>query len=66
MAGQPFERNPVEARIAIPSDIAASAANDPARAREIQQTASEQFRAAFDRGLAVIGLRKPSKPALTY
>ncbi len=64
-AGQPFERNPVEARVAIPSDIAAIRANDPARAREIQQTASEQFRAAFDRGLAVIGFGK-TEQAGTY
>ena len=43
IAGQPFERNPVEARIAIPSDIAAIRSQDPERAREIQQQASEQF-----------------------
>ncbi len=48
LAGEPFERAPVEARIAIPSDIAAIRAKDPARAREIQQkrrrTASRSFR----------------------
>jgi predicted GNAT superfamily acetyltransferase len=64
-SGQPFERNPVEARIAIPSDIASIRANDPAGAREIQQTACEQFRAAFDRGLAVIGFEK-TEQAGTY
>jgi predicted GNAT superfamily acetyltransferase len=64
-ASQPFERNPVDARISIPSDIAAIRANDPARAREIQQTASDQFRAAFDRGLAVIGFEKTDQ-AGTY
>ncbi len=64
-AGQPFERSPAEARVAIPSDIAAIRASDPPRAREIQQTASEQFRAAFDRGLAVIGFDK-SEQAGTY
>jgi predicted GNAT superfamily acetyltransferase len=64
-AGQPFERNPVDARISIPSDIAAIRANDPARAKEIQQTASDQFRAAFDRGLAVIGFEKTDQ-AGTY
>jgi predicted GNAT superfamily acetyltransferase len=58
VAGQPFERSPVETRISIPSDIAAIRATDRARAREIQQTASDEFRAAFDRGLAVIGFEK--------
>src|SRR5580698_4826189 len=50
-----FAHYPAEARIAIPSDIATIRANDPARAREIQQRACEQFRTAFDRELAVIG-----------
>jgi len=65
IAGENFPRNPTEARIAIPSDIAAIRSNHPARARVIQQQASEQFRAAFDRGLAVIGFEK-SKEAGTY
>jgi predicted GNAT superfamily acetyltransferase len=65
VAGQNFDRNLVEARIAIPSDIAAIRTNDPACAREIQQTAHDQFRAAFDRGLAVIGFEK-SEQAGTY
>ena len=65
LAGQPFERAPVEARIAIPSDIATLRAKEPARAREIQQRACEQFRAAFDGGLAVIGFEK-SEQAGTY
>jgi predicted GNAT superfamily acetyltransferase len=65
IAGQPFPRNSVEARIAIPADIADIRSNEPSRAREVQQTASEQFRAAFDRGLAVIGFEK-SKEAGTY
>ena len=55
----------METRIAIPSDIAAIRAKDPARAREIQQNACEQFRAAFDRGLAVIGFEK-TEQAGTY
>jgi len=58
LAGQPFERSTVEARIAIPSDIANIRAKEPLCAREIQQKASEQFRAAFDLGLAVIGFEK--------
>jgi predicted GNAT superfamily acetyltransferase len=63
--GKRFESNPVEVRIAIPSDIATIRAQDPACARQIQQKASEQFRAAFDRGLAVIGFDK-SEEAGTY
>jgi predicted GNAT superfamily acetyltransferase len=64
-SGREFARNPVEMRVAIPSDIAAIRTTDLARAREIQQTASEQFRAGFDRGLAVIGFEK-SEQAGTY
>jgi len=62
---QPFPRNPVQARIAIPSDIGAIRSKDPKRAREIQQKASEEFRASFDQGLAVIGFEK-SEQAGTY
>jgi predicted GNAT superfamily acetyltransferase len=58
LEGKPFEGNDVEARIAIPSDIATIRTNEPVRARDIQQNASEQFRAAFDRELAVIGFEK--------
>jgi predicted GNAT superfamily acetyltransferase len=57
--------NPAEMRIAIPSDIATIRANEPSHAREIQQKACEQFRLAFDRGLAVIGFEK-SEQAGTY
>jgi len=64
-SGHKFVRNPVEARVAIPSDIAALRVNNNACAREIQQKAGEQFRAAFDRGLAVIGFEK-SEQAGTY
>jgi len=65
VAGEEFPRNPVEMRVAIPADIAEIRANDPRRARDIQQKASEQFQSAFDRGLAVIGFEK-SKEAGTY
>jgi predicted GNAT superfamily acetyltransferase len=58
LEGRRFKSNPVEARIAIPSDIAEIRTNDPARARDIQQKACEQFRAGFDRELAVIGFEK--------
>jgi predicted GNAT superfamily acetyltransferase len=65
IAAQPFERSPVEVRIAIPAEIAAVRSDDPKRAREIQQQSSDGFQAAFDRGLAVIGFEK-SKEAGTY
>jgi predicted GNAT superfamily acetyltransferase len=58
VAGQRFERNPVDKRIAIPADIAEIRSSDPKRAGEIQHRASEEFRAGFDRGLAVIGFEK--------
>src|SRR5580704_9602743 len=65
IAGERFERNPTEVRIAIPAEIAAIRSDDPKRAREIQQLASDEFQAAFDRELAVIGFEK-SKEAGTY
>lgn len=65
VAGEKFERNPIERRIAIPSDIAAIRSENPKRAREIQKKASEEFLAAFDRGLAVIAFEK-SQEAGTY
>jgi len=64
-AGRQFPRNPVEARIAIPSNIANLRSRDPERAREVQQEAGAQFLKAFDRGLAVIGFEK-SDAAGTY
>jgi len=65
IAGGPFERNPIEVRIAIPAEIAGIRVEDPKRAREIQQQASDQFQVAFDRRLAVIGFEK-SNEAGTY
>jgi predicted GNAT superfamily acetyltransferase len=64
-SGQEFARNPIEMRVAIPSDIAAMRVNDPACAKDIQQKAGEHFRSAFDRGLTVIGFEK-SEQAGTY
>src|ERR1700691_2545521 len=64
-AGRQFPRNPVEARIAIPSNIANLRARDPESAREVQQAASTQFLNAFEKGLAVIGFEK-SDMAGTY
>jgi len=65
IAGQEFQRNPVEARIAIPADITTIRGSDPKRAREIQHKASEEFREAFSCGLSVIGFEK-SEQAGTY
>ncbi len=65
IAGRPFERNPIEIRIAIPAEIAAIRSDDPKRAREIQQQASQEFQRAFEQGLAVIGFER-SKEAGTY
>jgi len=65
IAGEKFERNPIEKRISIPSDIATIRTENPKRAREIQQKASEEFQEGFDRGLAAIGFEK-SEQAGTY
>jgi predicted GNAT superfamily acetyltransferase len=65
IAGRQFDRNPIEVRIAIPSEIANIRSDDLKRAREIQQQASSQFQLAFDAGLAVIGFER-SKEAGTY
>ena len=65
VAGRPFERNPVEARISVPSDIATIRTSDPRRALAVQTRVSEEFQAAFARGLAVIGFEK-SEQAGTY
>lgn len=65
IAGEKFERNPVQARIAIPAEIAETRAKDPKRARAIQQKATDEFRSSLDRGLAVIGFEK-STQAGTY
>jgi predicted GNAT superfamily acetyltransferase len=53
--GQPFPRPPIEARISIPADIAGIRESDPARARDIQRFAGEQFQKHFGNGLAVVG-----------
>jgi predicted GNAT superfamily acetyltransferase len=65
IAGQKFQRNPVDARITIPAEITDIRMKDPNRARAIQKQASDEFTAAFDRGLAVIGFEK-SEQAGTY
>jgi predicted GNAT superfamily acetyltransferase len=65
ISGRPFERAPVEARIAVPADIAEVRAHDHKRAREIQQSVSDQFREYLGKGLAVIGFER-SAEAGTY
>jgi predicted GNAT superfamily acetyltransferase len=62
---QPFSRPAVEARIAVPVEIAGLRTSDPRRAREIQQSIGEQFNRHFRPGLAVIGFEK-SERAGTY
>ncbi|MGI8746436.1 MAG: GNAT family N-acetyltransferase [Bryobacteraceae bacterium] len=51
-------REPIEARISVPADIAEIRTNQPARARQIQLRISQEFHAAFDRNLAVIGFER--------
>ena len=58
LAGQPLQRNPIEATVALPSDISTIRQENPERAREIQQTAAGQFAAALSRDLAVVGFEK--------
>ena len=58
VAGQPFRRCPMEARIEVPADIAAIRRADPKRARAIQQSIGEQFLKHFDQGLAAIGFER--------
>lgn len=56
--GLPFERNPTEARISVPGNIADIRSSDNTRAREIQQKVSNEFLDHFGRGLAVIGFER--------
>jgi predicted GNAT superfamily acetyltransferase len=64
-AGQPFNRQPTQARIVIPSNINALIETDPARARQIQKEVGDQFDQHFRAGLAVIGFEK-SEDSGTY
>src|SRR5207237_3319590 len=57
-AQRPFQRPMTEAMVLVPVEIATVRENEPLRAREIQFRISEQFLAAFDRGLAVIGFER--------
>lgn len=65
IAGQPFERGLIVARISVPSEIATLRSKDGERAREIQRSVSDQFIDCFRRNLAVVGFEK-SDAAGTY
>ncbi len=56
--GTPLQRALVEARIAVPADIAQVRDADSTRAREIQFHIGEQFKDCFARGRAVIGFER--------
>lgn len=51
-------RADVQVRIAVPNEIGRIRQKDGKRAREIQLRVSEEFRAAFDRDLTVIGFER--------
>ncbi len=58
VAGEEFPRNPIEARVAVPSNIGALRHADPVQARLIQKRVSEQFVEYTGKGLAVIGFER--------
>lgn len=55
---QPFERAPVEARIAVPNNAGDLRTSDPEQVREIQKSIGEQFQKHFAAGLAVIAFER--------
>lgn len=55
LGGGKIDRGPVVARISIPAAIYEIKEHDPARARQIQKSASDQFLENFAKGLAVTG-----------
>jgi len=57
-AGQRAAHPETAERISYPADIARIRAEEPARAREIQQANAEKFLEAFARGLAVTGFAR--------
>ncbi len=65
VAGRPFPRTAVEARIEVPATIETLRTTEPQRAREIQKAVSDQFQEHLGRGLAVIGVER-SAEAGTY
>ncbi|HLH02255.1 MAG TPA: GNAT family N-acetyltransferase [Bryobacteraceae bacterium] len=61
LAGEFSTRATVEARIAVPADIAEIRKSDPARAREIQLALAGQFDEHFRAGLAVTGFERSAE-----
>ncbi len=57
-AGEPFDKGRVQARIAVPANIAEIRLSDPERARKIQAEIGDQFSQCFDAGWAVTGFEK--------
>ena len=57
-AGQIFDRNPIEARVAVPAEIGRLRQSDPSQAKDIQQSVSDQFEVLTGKGLAVIGFER--------
>jgi predicted GNAT superfamily acetyltransferase len=58
VAGQPFPRNEIEARISVPNEIGTLRHTDPVQARKIQKRVSEEFVEYTGKGLAVIGFER--------
>lgn len=58
LAGRPVPAGPIEAQIPVPANIGSLREKEPQQAREIQLRISEEFRAAFDRDLAVVGFER--------
>lgn len=61
IAGTPPPQPPIEARIEVPTAIERLRLEDPAEARRIQKTVSDQFQLHFSNGLAVVGVEKNSE-----
>ena len=58
LRGEPIERPPVAARIEVPGNISLLRNGDPAQARRIQASVSDQFVDLLGRGLAAVGLER--------
>lgn len=58
LAGKGADRSGIEARVAVPNDIADIRASDPHRAREIQARISAEFVENTEKGLAVMGFER--------
>jgi predicted GNAT superfamily acetyltransferase len=58
LAGLACEREPILERISVPANMSELRRDKPKTAREIQLRISEEFGAAFDRDLAVIGFER--------